>query len=63
MAVSEAAKKWTIADPPLKEALNHFAIMFEQENATTEQQLTCPYAPDTKILTGPIIKLIPLTVP
>lgn len=29
MAIHEAAKKWTIPIPKWKEALNHFAIMFE----------------------------------
>ena len=31
MAISEAAKKWTMPIHHLKEALNHFAIMFEKQ--------------------------------
>ena len=30
MAILEAAKKWTMPIPKWKEALNHFAIMFEE---------------------------------
>jgi transposase-like protein len=30
MAVSEAAKKWTMPIHHWKEALNHFAIMFDK---------------------------------
>jgi transposase-like protein len=29
MAIHEASKKWTMPIPKWKEALNHFAIMFE----------------------------------
>ena len=36
-----------------KQALNHFAILFEDRMPQANQQLTFPARPDTKIITGP----------
>ena len=42
MAISEASKKWTRPIHHWKQALNHFAIMYEDRMPPLNEQLTLP---------------------
>ena len=42
MAIHEASKKWTMPVRHWKQALNHFAIMFERPHARSSKQMTFP---------------------
>ena len=53
MAIHEAAKKWTMPIHHWKQALNHFAILYEGRMPEDTQQITYPCSPDTKDFTGP----------
>src|SRR5262249_54950000 len=56
LAISEAAAKWTMPIVGWKQALNHFAILFEGRcPAALGKSRAQPahHAPDTKFRTGP----------
>ena len=52
MAIREAAKKWTMPIHHWKQALNHFAILYEDRMPELDQFVTFCWR-DTKRITGP----------
>ena len=54
MAIREASKKWTMPIHHWKEALNHFAILFEDRMPELNQQITYPALLTQKSLQAPV---------
>ena len=53
MAIREASKKWTMPIRHWKQALNHFAILFEGRMPELDQQITYPARLTQKFLQAP----------